>query len=153
MFNDRACIGAVLAVTTSALVATACASGARDEARAPYVRENLALLRSLPVVPHAKLVRTASNAYREREQDDAPVKGYGTTQVYNLPSGTHAASAIHFYRRALDGRWTEVAGSDEYVSLKRGDAYLHILAGRRRLYVEVDHDCYKGDPSPHCFGA
>ena len=151
-FNDRACIAAILAVTTSALVATACGTGARDEARAPYVRENVALLTSLPVVPHAKLVRTASNPYREREQDDAPVKGYGTTQVYNLPNGTHAESAIDFYRRALDGRWTEVAGSDEYVSLKRGDAYLHILAGGGRLYVEIDHDCYKGDPSPHCFG-
>lgn len=145
-------MAAVLATTTSALVATACGSGARDEARAPYVRENLALLRSLPVVPHAKLIRTGSNPYREREQDHAPVKGYGTTQVYSLPSRTHAESAIGFYRRALNGRWTEVAGSHEYVSLKRGDAYLHILAGRGRLYVEVDHDCYKGDHSPHCFG-
>src|ERR671930_2159967 len=137
MFSDRTSVAAVLAATVSALVATACGSGARDEARAPYVRENLALLRSLPVVPHAKLVRTASNPYREREQDDAPVKGYGTTQVYNLRSGTHAESAIDFYRRALDGRWTEVAGSDEYVSLKRGDAYIHVLAGRGRLYVEI----------------
>ena len=153
MFSDRASVAALLAATTSALgLATACGSGARDEVRAPYVRKNLALLRSIPVVPHAKLVQTASTPYREREQDDAPVKGYGTTQVYNLPNGTHAESAIDFYRRALAGRWTEVAGSDEYVSLKRGDAYLHILAGRGQLYVEVDHDCYKGDPSPHCFG-
>jgi hypothetical protein len=151
-FNDRARIVALLVATTSALVASACGSGARDEVRAPYVRENLALLRSVPVVPHAKLVRTASNPYREREQDDAPVKGYGTTRVYNLPSGTHADSAVDFYRRELAGRWTEVAGSREYVSLKRGDAYLHILAGHGRLYVEVDYDCYKGDPSPHCFG-
>ena len=134
------------------LVATACGSGARDAARAPYVRENLALLKSLPIFPHATLVRTVSNPYREREQDDAPVTGYGTTQLYRLPSGTHAGPAVDFYRLALRGRWTEVAGSDEYVSLKRGDAYLHVLAGRGRLYVEVDYDCYKGDPSPHCFG-
>lgn len=133
-------------------MATACRSGTQDEVRAPYVRQNLALLRSIPVVPHAKLVRTASTPYRESEQDDAPVAGYGTTRVYILPSGTHPDSAVDFYRRVLAGRWTEVAGSHEYVSLKRGDAYLHILAGRGRLYVEVDHDCYKRDPSPHCFG-
>jgi hypothetical protein len=116
------------------------------------VRENLALLGSLPVVPRAQLIRTTSNPYREHERDAAPVEGYGTTHIYNLPSGAAAESAIDFYRRALNGRWTEVAGSDEYVSLRRGDAYLHILAGRGRLYVEIDHDCYKGDSSPHCFG-
>jgi hypothetical protein len=151
--NDRACIAALLAATSSALVVTACGSGAQDEVRAPYVRENLALLRSIPAVPHAKLVRTESNPYRESEQDDAPVTGYGTTRVYNLSRGTHAESAVGFYRRALADRWTEVAGSREYVSLKHGDAYLHILAGRGRLDVEVDHDCYKGDASPHCFGS
>jgi hypothetical protein len=150
--NDRACIAALLAATASALVTTACRSGAHDEIRAPYVRQNLAVLRSIPAVPHAMLARTESSPYRESEQDDAPVAGYGTTRVYNLPSGTHAKSAVDFYRRALAGGWTDVAGSREYVSLKRGDAYLHILAGRGRLYVEVDHDCYKGDRFPHCFG-
>jgi hypothetical protein len=145
-FSDRACVAALLAATMSALVATACGSRAPDEVRAPYVRENLALLRSIPAVPHARLVRTESGPYRESEQDDAPIKGYGTTRVYNLPRGMHAASAVDFYRRALAGRWTEVAGSHQYVSLKRGDAYLHILAGRGRLYVEVDYDCYKATP-------
>ena len=51
---------------------------------------------------------------------DIPVVGYGTTRVYILPSGTHPDSAVDFYRRALAGRWTEVAGSHEYVSLNAG---------------------------------
>jgi hypothetical protein len=123
-----------------------------DVARGPYVRQNLATLKSIPAFPRARLVRVGHVPWRSSERDDAPVEGYATTKIYNLPRGVRPEAAIRFYRRALASQWTQVAGSHEYTSLRNNDAYLHVLAGRGRVYLEMDHDCYKGDESPHCFG-
>jgi hypothetical protein len=49
--------------------------------------------------------------------------------------------------------WTvEDVSATPSISVRRGDEYIHVLAGRGTLYVEADHDCYKGGSSPRCFG-
>ena len=135
----------------SAAVTNGCGQH-NDVARNPYVRKNLATLKTIPPFPSAKLIRVDSTPWRRTEQADAPIVGYATTRIYDLPVGTQAHAVVAFYRWRLRARWKEVAGSQEYVSLRKGDAYLHILAGRGRAYLEIDHDCYKGGDSPQCFG-
>ena len=140
----------LLLACLAALVA-GCGAG-DDVERGPYVSANLALLDTLPAVPGARVIGTSSSAYRDGDNPGARTAGYGTSREYRLPRGTSGAAAVDHYRRALTPAWTEVAGSREYVSLRRGDAYLHVLAGRGRLSAEIDADCYKSDSSPHCFG-
>lgn len=120
--------------------------------RGPYVSRNVALLDRLPAVPGAQAIGTSSSAYRDGDNPGAQVAGYGTSRTYRLPRGASSAEAVDHYRRTLTPAWTEVAGTGEYVSLRRGDAYLHVLAGRGRVIAEIDADCYKGGSSPHCFG-
>ncbi len=135
------------------LAATVAGCGTGDDVeRGPYVSRNVALLDSLPAVPGTRVIGTSSSPYRDGDNPGARVAGYGTTREYRLPRGISTQEAVDRYRRALRPGWSEVAGSDEYVSLRRGDAYLHVLAGRGRVAAEIDADCYKGGSAPHCFG-
>jgi hypothetical protein len=116
-----------LGLTIGALTA-----GCGDEVeRDPYVRANRALLDSVPRFPGAQLTQVSSSGYQANEQ----------TQV------------MRFYRRTLRRGWrlVDVAAAPS-LSLQKGDAYLHILAGGGVIDVEGDHDCYKGGSSPTCFG-
>src|SRR4029077_11789267 len=134
---------AALLITVAGLVVVACGASTHVE-RGPYLAQNAALLRTLPAFPQARLVQVGSSPWKTSDDEGAAIGGYFTTRIYALPPATDGATAISFYRRALTPNWTEVAGSTEYVGMKRGDAYLHVLAGRGRVLVEVDHDCYKG---------
>ena len=104
-------------------------------------------------MPGARLVKVDSAPYKGSDVPGAGTVGYGTTRVYAVSAGTSATAVIAFYRRALRGAWREVdVSAAPSVSLRSGDAYLHVLAGRGRVFVEIDHDCYKGGSSPRCFG-
>jgi hypothetical protein len=118
-----------------------------------YVHENLRLLDSFPVLSGARAVSTESFAYKDNDTAAARTIGYGTTRTYRLPARVSPREAVMFYRRALAGSWRAVDVSlAPSVSLRNGDAYVHVLGGRRTVIVEIDHDCYKGGASPRCFG-
>ncbi|HEX6699900.1 MAG TPA: hypothetical protein VF101_04140 [Gaiellaceae bacterium] len=117
-----------------------------------YVRENLRLLDSFPVVPGARALRTESFGYKDNDTAGARTIGYGTTRTYRLPAGVSPREAVMFYRRALGESWRVDVSEAPSVSLRKGDAYLHVLGGRATVIVEIDYDCYKGGASPQCFG-
>ena len=120
--------------------------------RSEYVRKNLRLLDSLPVPPGAHVKRTESSAYKDTDSAGAKTIGYGTTRVYVLPASLTPRSAIDFYRRRLPGWHVEDLSEAPSISLSRGDAYIHVLAGPGEFIVEVDHNCFKGGSHPRCFG-
>lgn len=142
---------AVVCVAALALVG---GCGDEDLERTPYVEKNLALLQAVPAYPSSKRVRFVSSPYRENDTPDARVAGYGTTRVDAISSATPPAAVIAFYRRTLarDGWRVVDLSKAPSISLRRRDAYLHILAGRGEVDVEADHNCYKGRSSPSCFG-
>jgi hypothetical protein len=142
-------VGLVLVV--AAMHVGGCGS---DVDRAPYVEKNQALLESVPSFPGAKQGGFESTPYKGSDNSGAAIIGYGTTRVDTLPAGTRTAKAIAFYRRALGGTWEIVDVSEApSLSLRKGDAYLHLLFGGGEVLAEIDHDCYKGGSSPRCFGA
>jgi hypothetical protein len=144
---------AVVLVAAAALFAIGVVGCGPDVDRDSYVAKNLALLNTVPAFPGARLVTVDSAPYRLTELPGAGIAGYGTVRAYRLPAGTKARAVISFYRRALQPEWEFVAGSpDRYVSLHRGDAYLHILPGAGNVAVEIDHDCYKLLGTMGCFG-
>jgi hypothetical protein len=139
------------------LLAAALVAGCGDADpvdRNSYVENNVALLKTVPAFPGAKPGPVDSEPYKNNEQPDAETIGYGTTRADEVPAATRPSAAIAFYRRALRARrWKELdVSAAPSVSLRKGDAYLHVLAGRGGVDLEIDHDCYKGGPSPMCFG-
>jgi hypothetical protein len=128
----------------------ACGCGGTD--RAAYVRKNVALLQTVPRLPGAHLVRLESAPYKDNDTPSARTIGYGTTRIDALPPRTTPSQVVAFYRRKLRGWRVVDTSSAPSISLRKGDAYLHVLPGRRRVFLELDHDCYKGSPSPRCFG-
>jgi len=115
--------------------------GQADVERQPYVLHNLALLKSVPAIDDAHLVRTASSPQRTGD-GEGRIASYRTTRIYNLPRGTTPAEALRFYRDELGRRrWRVVTSGVDHLNLGRGDAYLHVLAGRGRVYIGADYDC------------
>jgi hypothetical protein len=58
---------------------------------------------------------------------------------------------IDFYQRELGDDWIELDASPRSLSVRNGDAYLHVLAGEDRLTLWVDHDyCKTGWSRPGC---
>jgi hypothetical protein len=143
----------LLSVTVAvAVAAVGCSEDGGGVDRASYVKKNLAVLETVPPFPGARAVGVQSVAYRATEQSDA-VAGYGTIRGYHTPARTRPSSVVAFYRRELRQDWRVVDVSTvPTVSLRRGDAYLYIMAGPGGVNIEIDHDCYKGGPSPVCFG-
>ena len=133
----------------AAVVATGCGAD-----QISYVKANNNLLDGFPLPSGAQVLSQASSPYKESEWAWATVAGYGTTRAYRLPAGLSGSELITFYRRnRLGWRAVDPPGG-LWISLRKGDAYAHVLVmrGERRYIVEMDHDCYKGDDWPHCFG-
>ena len=141
------------AIALGFLLVFTCAACGRAVDRNDYVQKNLRLLDSLPTPGGAHPLRTDSQGYPGRDAPGADIIGYGTTRTYSLSPKMDAGNIVAFYRRSLREPWQVVdVSAAPSVSLRRGDSYIHVLAGKRRLFVEVDHDCFKGDSSPRCFG-
>jgi hypothetical protein len=139
---------AVALAGASVLFATTVVGCGADVDRRSYVAKNLALLDTVPTFPGARLIAVSSSPYRASDMPGARIAGYGTVRDYRLPAGTRPRTVISYYRRTLESQWKPVAGAPaRYVSLRRGDAYLHVLAGRGDVVLEIDHDCSLG-----CFG-
>jgi hypothetical protein len=140
-----------IAVAIAAVV-VGCGDDSNDVDRRSYVKQNLALLKTVPVFPGARLGKVESVAYKASEQSDAIV-GFGTIRSDALPARARPSAVVAFYRRELGREWRVVDISKApSISLRKGDSYLHVLAGGGVVDVEVDHDCYKGGSSPVCFG-
>jgi len=138
----------LLALSLVAAAVAGCGGLDRDE----YVDKNLALLKQVPAFPGARLVRVESAPYEDGDTPDADTIGYGTTRLYKLPDRASPNDVISFYRQALRGWRVVDLSMAPSLSLRKGDAYLHLLPSGEQLIVEIDHDCYKGGPSPRCFG-
>ena len=139
------------AVLAAAAALVAGCGGGVD--RDSYVEKNLALLKTVPPFPGASLVKVDSAPYKGSDIPGARTIGYGTTRVYAVSAATPSTAVIAFYRRALRGAWRVLdVSAAPSVSLRSGDAYLHVFAGDGQVFVEIDHDCYKGGSSPRCFG-
>jgi hypothetical protein len=123
--------------------------------RKSYIEQNLALLRTVPAFRGARLLRVDESGYKANELSDAIV-GYGTTREYSLRRSVRPGVVIAFYRRVLRHSWRVLdvfrSRGLAQLNLRRGNAYLEVLATRGHVDVEVDHDCYKGGRSPVCFG-
>ena len=120
-----------------------------------YIAKNEALLERLPTLPEAGPTRVSSTAYKR--WDDAvfspiaPVRGFQTYRSVSLTRPASARKVLTFYRDELGGRWQRVAASPSSLSLRNGDAYLHVLAGDDRVTLWVDHDYCKSDwKRPSC---
>jgi hypothetical protein len=100
----------------------------------------------------AQLRRTESHAYENNDTPAARTIGYGTSRVYEPVSSASPESIIRFYRRHMRSWRVEDVSETPSISLSRGDAYVHVLAGEDQFVVEVDHDCFKGGNHPRCFG-
>jgi hypothetical protein len=138
----------VAVLSVLALLVSGCGGIDRDR----YVARNVALLNSLPFVPGARATRTDSSPYKNNDTAAAHTIGYGTTRLYRLPRRVTPERAVRFYRTHLVGWKVEDVSAAPSLSVSRGDAYVHVLAGGGKLYVEVDHDRFKGGSSPRCFG-
>ena len=123
-------------------VAMVAGCGAGDVERGPYVRQNLALLRSVPAIGHAHLVRTASEPQRNGD-GEGPIQAYRTTLVYKLPPGTTASEALRFFHNEHVARgWRVVTSGVHHLNMGRGEATsLQVLAGRGRVYIGADYHC------------
>jgi hypothetical protein len=123
-------------------VAMVAGCGAPDVERGPYVRQNLALLRSVPAISRAHLVRTASEPQRTGD-GEGRIQAYRTTRIYDLPHGTTSSQALRFYRNELVGRgWRVVTSGVHHLNMGRGEATsLQVLAGRGRVYIGADYHC------------
>jgi hypothetical protein len=120
-----------------------------------YVADNEALLERLPAFPQAAAGRVTSSPYKRWEdafwQPVAPVRGFTTYRSSEMVRRVRPREVIDFYRRELGDDWIEVDASPRSLSLRNGDAYLHVLAGEDRLALWVDHDyCKTGWSRPGC---
>ena len=116
------------------------------------MKANVALLRALPAFPGARLGKVEALPYRADEQSDA-IAGYWASRIDRPPGGTSPATVIAYYQRELRPAWQVVDLSKApSLSARKGDAYVHVLAGGGVVHIEVDHDCYKGGASPRCGG-
>ena len=85
--------------------------------------------------------------YKANEQSDA-VAGYWSARTDKLPDGTKAGAVVRYYQRELRAEWrVEDISKAPSISMRKGDAYLHVLVGGGVVDVEVDHDC-----RPNCGG-
>lgn len=115
--------------------------------RATYVAANERTFKTLPVPPHARLLRSATHP---RRNDGARLVGYTTTHVFVLPPGTSSAAVIAFYRRRLPRAWERqiYLEPNRYrgpiVQFRAGVQQLEVAVRRRKpqLVVTVDHDYY-----------
>jgi len=135
-------------VVVIAAVASGCADDSSDLDRESYGKKNLALLRSLPTYPGARPGKVELLPYKANEQSDA-IAGYWSSRTDKLPSGTKAGAAVRYYQRELRPDWeVEDISKAPSISMRKGDAYLHVLAGSGEVDVEVDHDCTPGCGGP-----
>lgn len=122
--------------------------------RNAYVAKNVALLKAIPVFRGAQLGPFDSEAYRANELPGATTAGFGTTRTDELPNGTRTSAVIAFYRRALGaaGWQVDYVSRGQSIDFRKGDAYADVWPHDGAVAIEVDYDCYKGGPSPVCFG-
>jgi len=143
---------AQIAIALATVAVSGCAvDGGNELGQGEYVRENVVVLRSIPGPPSGRLIEQVSRPYRESEQDGADIIGYWTIRRYATPRNLTPQEVIGFYRQRLATDWDiQQQSATPSLSYRKGDAYLHILPGDGNVIVEVDHDCYKGRPSPRC---
>ena len=128
-------------------VAVGCADGSSNLDRESYGKKNMAVLRSLPTYPGAQPGKVELLPYKANEQSDA-VAGYWSARTDKLPDGTKAGAVVRYYQRELRAEWqVEDISQAPSISMRKGDAYLHVLVGGGVVDVEVDHDC-----TPNCGG-
>jgi hypothetical protein len=134
----------VVVVVVVALVPAGCG----DVDRESYTEKNVSLLRTLPTYPGARPVgKVDHSGYKANEHSDAIV-GYFSSRTFKLPAGTKAGAAVRYYQRELDDWKVEDISKAPSISLRKGDAYLHVLAGEGEVDLEVDHDCTPGCGGP-----
>jgi hypothetical protein len=124
------------------------AAGCDDVDRESYTEKNVSLLRTLPTYPGARPVgKVEHSGYKANEQSDAIV-GYSSARTFELPAGTKAGAAVRYYQRELDDWKVEDISEAPSISMRKGDAYLHVLAGEGEVDLIVDHDCTPGCGGP-----
>lgn len=133
-------------------VSTAFVGCDADVDRASYVARNTAALEQVPSYPGARLVRVSSTPYKDAPellQDIAPVSGYRTLRISEPSQGTTPEAVVRFYRRELrrDG-WRQIDAARRHLSMRNGDAYLHVLVRSNRLTLWLDHGCFEGNCGP-----
>lgn len=88
--------------------------------RSPYVQHNLVVLRTVPAISDARLVRTNSEPQRNGD-GEGRIEAYRTTRVYDLAPGTTAADALRFYREHLVRHgWRVVTGGADHLNMDEG---------------------------------
>ena len=122
---------------------------AASVSREPYARANLRILRTLPVIPGAKLESVAVVGYTDQVGDISMFNrtiGYDTIASYGVPAKTTAGAVIGFYARHLRGwRPAELNYRDGIADFVRGRADLSIDAtmspgpdGRPLISIDLD---------------
>lgn len=150
---------AVAGVVVIALAAwtIGCDEAGGDVDRDFYVAQNRALLRTIPAFPGATRGTTiTSSAYQLTELTDAPA-GYSTGRTDRLRYRPPPSRVIAYYRRKLRPDWhpdRSLPGGvgSFWINLRKGDAHLYVMVGGGVVDLDVDHDCFKGGPTPRCGG-
>ena len=122
--------------------------------RGAYLKQNIGIIESLPVVPGAVEQETTSTPIRGGETVNSDVIGYVTTRVYKLAMPMPVGKVVKFFdsemKRAGWQAWHQAPGL--LLTQRKGDAYVAIYGGVRGEYrVQVEHDCFKGGDAPRCF--
>lgn len=133
-------LSSLVALTAISTAFTGCAA---DTNGASYVARNTAALEQVPSYPGARLARVSSIPYKnapELLQGIAPASGYRTLRISELSQDAAPGDVVRFYRRELrrDG-WRQIDASRRHLSMRNGDAYLHVLVGSDRLTLWIDH--------------
>ena len=139
-----------MSALTTALLVTGC--GGADHGA--YVRQNEAILASLPVFPGAvKAHELSTPEYSNGEFSDPT--GYTTTLVYRVPHGTRGAAVVRFYEHRLERRgWARGSRIRKpwLVEFTRGRALVVLntitvrpRSGRHARFYEVATD-HRGAP-------
>jgi hypothetical protein len=140
----------VLGVALAAVVG--CDESPSDLDRDAYVGQNRELLRTIPPFPGARPGKTTSSGYALTEQSEA-IAGYSTYRTDKLPRDARPSAVTAYYRRKLRPEWQVLDGREgQWRNFRKGDAFLHLLVSGGVVDLNVDHDCYKGGPTPRCGG-
>jgi hypothetical protein len=107
------------------------ASGAVDRTvagaidRASYIRANVAILRTLPLPPHGRLLSQRSDPQYTGFDPPGEIKGYLTKRYYTAPKGGISWKSVdRFFLRRLKGKWTWRANATHARVYRRGRAML-----------------------------
>jgi len=124
-----------------------CTLASVDEAA--YVKQNEAVLRTVPVPPAARRINSYSIGIPSLDacfpgENGPPYSAYDTWHVYRPPSSWGPNATSRFFRRELASKWSGEASSGSDVTFRRGLALLYVRVSPGTFALSIDYRGYAG---------